>query len=116
MKLISLIAGALVTGGILFSPGQKNIKGTWRVDDNMGDCNRQVIRIRMHQGIWKGSIDIPSIKKYDQDILSVHNGKDSVQISISDVEQIRARWINDSTMRGVLEKGGEELKVELVRQ
>ncbi len=116
MKLISVIAGALVTGGILFSPGQKNIKGTWGIDNSMGDCNSQVIRIRMHQGIWKGTIDIPSVKKYDQEILSVQNGKDSVQIRISDEKEIRAKWINDSMMKGVLETGGKEHKVELVRQ
>ncbi len=116
MKLISLLAGVLVTGGVLFSSGQKNIKGTWRIDSNLGDCNTEVIRIRMHQGVWKGTIDIPSIKKYDQEILSVHNGKDSVQIRISDSDKINARWINDSTMRGVFESGGNQVRVELVKQ
>ena len=116
MKISLFIAATIVTGGIIFSPSQKNFKGTWRVHVKESNCADEVIRIKSEYGIWKGTADLPREGKYDQPLLKIISVDDSVYIGMENGQQIKARWNNDSTISGIIEQGDQTAAVSLLKQ
>ena len=72
--------------------------------------------MRMDHGILKGTADLPSIGRYDVPIEKIQRTQDSVILEITPNEWIKAKWTNDSTMSGVLEKDKTKQEVRLSRQ
>jgi len=116
MKIPILIAATIVTGGIIFSPSQRNIKGTWRVRAAGNNCADQIIRIKPDHGVWKGTTDLPVAGKYDQPLRKIFSIDDSVFIETEIGQQIKVKWTNDSTVAGVIEQGDQRAVVSLIKQ
>ena len=116
MKLIAVIAGMLITGGIIFTPSTRSLKGTWLIESAQPECSSKVLRIQMHQGIWKGTVDFPAVRKYDQKIHSVQVKKETVEILLNEDDRIVGEWVNDSLITATFSKGSEHTEVELKKQ
>ena len=110
------MAGMLITGGIFFTPARKNLKGTWVIETKKEECSSKVIRIQMHQGLWKGTVDYPALKKYDQKLFSIHTENETVEIGLNENDRIVGEWVNDSLITGAYSKGSEQIDVELKKQ
>lgn len=110
------MAGMLITGGLVFTPVKKNLKGTWLMETGQKDCSPAVLRIQIYQGVWKGQADYPLQKKYDQPIGSIHVEKDSIDIMLNEGERISGTRINDSLISGTFIKQHLQIPVELKRQ
>lgn len=110
------MAGMLITGGLFFTPAKKNLKGVWLIETAQGECSSKVLRIQMHQGVWKGLADYPVQKKYDRPVVSIHVEKDSIDILLNEDERISGNRINDSLIVGTFIRQSLRMPVELKKQ
>ena len=116
MKTLILIVATIVTGGIIFSPSQRNIKGTWRVRAAESTCADPIIRIKPDHGVWKGTADLPAEGKYDLSLRQIVLIDDSVFIELKNGHQVKGLWSNDSTIKGEIIQDNRSTAVSLVKQ
>ncbi len=106
----------LITGGLFFSPARKDLKGTWLIESAQAECSSKVLRFQTQQGILKGTIDFPALKKYDQKLISVHTEEQNVEINLNDTDKIVGKWVNDSLITATYTTGSKHSIVELKKQ
>lgn len=104
MKAIVLLIGVTLTSIIAVSRADKNISGTWIMQQGDNPANPPVLRIRMGEGIWEGKIDMPEQQVYDRRVESIRVDGDSVFITVyKGGPVIAAKCINENSIRGVLQ-------------
>ncbi|MBK7559710.1 MAG: hypothetical protein IPI54_16380 [Chitinophagaceae bacterium] len=103
MKFIVVLFSVVVTGLVTLLPGEKNVSGTWVMEQNKADCSPAVIRIKMNEGNWEGNMDIPGERVFDRSMYSISVKGDSVFIKVSkEGNAINAAMVNENTLEGNL--------------
>ncbi len=103
MKALILLVGITVASIVAISGADKNITGTWVMEQGDSRTSPPVIRIKMGEGIWEGRIDMPEQEVYDRKLGSVVLQGDSVFITIyKDGPKISARLLDNVTISGSL--------------
>ena len=104
MKAIVLLIGVTLTSIIAVSRADKNISGTWIMQQGDSNINPPVLRIQMGEGIWEGKIDMPEQQVYDRRVESIRVDGDSVFITVyKGGPVIAAKCITENSIRGVLQ-------------
>jgi len=113
MKPFILLIVVAITSLFAISRADKNISGTWLMQEGDNAAQPPVFRIHMGEGRWEGKLDIPEQELYDRELQSIRVEGDSVFITVyKNGSTIYARRVNDSTITGVM-KG--ESRTDTVR-
>lgn len=116
MKLAILLFATFITGLVTLSSSVTNFKGTWIMESQTSSCSNNVLRIKMHEGIWVAKIDIPEQQVYDREVFDITTKNDSVFITVfKNGPIIKAALLNDTTITGQLLGDGKADAVKLVR-
>lgn len=112
MKAFILLFCIVISGVIAISEADKDISGTWVMQQGHNGSNPPVFRITMNEGIWKGKADIPEQEIYDKPIHSIRVDGDSVFISVyKGGPVIKTRMVNPAALAG---ETGQEGRVDTV--
>ncbi len=103
MKAIILLIGVVLTSALAVFRADKNISGTWIMQQGDSKTYPPVLRIRMGEGIWEGTIDLPEQQVYDRKLESIVVDGDSVFITVyKGGPAIAAKYSSDTSIRGML--------------
>jgi len=109
MKALIILIGMIVTGVIAIATADKNISGTWLMQQGDSPAYPPVLRINMNEGIWEGKMDIPQQELYNKKVHSIRVKGDSVFITVyKNGSTIFARVINDTAITGVMQTEGRQ--------
>ena len=109
MKAFILLFGITFTSIVAISKADRNISGTWVMEQGDSKAIPPVIRINMGEGIWEGRIDMPEQQVFDRKLQSVVVDGDSVFITVyKDGPVISAKMTDNKTIRGCMQ--GETCK------
>ena len=103
MKPFVLLISVAITSLFAISTADKNISGTWVMEQGDSPDQPPVFRINMGEGIWEGKMDLPEQEVYDRKVHSIRVDDDSVFITVyKNGSTIYARRINNSSIIGLI--------------
>ncbi len=101
MKAFILLLGVTLTSIVAISKADRNITGTWVMEQGDSKTHSPILHIKMGEGIWEGRIDMPEQQVYDRKIESIRIDGDSVFLTIyKDGPMIAAKLADQHTIRG----------------
>lgn len=113
MKPFILLISVAITSLFAIGTADKNISGTWVMEQGDSSDQPPVFRIEMGEGIWEGKMDVPQQEVYDRKVHSIRVDGDSVFITVyKNGSTIYARRVNDSSITGMM-KG--ESRIDTVK-
>jgi hypothetical protein len=82
MKILILIV-VLAVGSVAVIPKPKDIVGTWVLETSEKNTEAAILRIKMSEGYFEGTIDIPGQQVYDHPVW-IRLKKDEIKIMLDD--------------------------------
>jgi hypothetical protein len=82
MKFLILIV-MLAIGSAAVLPKPRNITGTWVLDTSGKNMEAAILRIKMSEGYFEGTVDIPGQQLYDHPVW-IQLSKDKIKIMLDD--------------------------------
>lgn len=99
MKFLILIV-MLAIGSVAVLPKTKDITGTWVLETSGKNMEAATLRIKMSEGYFEGTMDIPGQQLYDHPI-RVQLNNDKIKIILDDKEACFIEGIvSDSVLAG----------------
>ncbi|HRI25709.1 MAG TPA: hypothetical protein PLZ45_13615 [Ferruginibacter sp.] len=112
MKAFLFLISIVLTSVVAITSADTNIAGTWVMVKGDDAGNPPVFHIRMGEGIWEGTMDIPGQQVYDRNVYRIKVNGDSVYITAyKDGSTIYARRVDEQHIVGLM-KG--ETRVDTV--
>ncbi len=110
MKPFILLISVALTSLFALAPSDSNIGGTWIMEQGDSATNPPIFRIKMGEGIWQGTMDMPGQQLYDRKIHSIIVDGDSVFITVyKDGPVISAKMTGDGVISGTMKgESGED--------
>ena len=116
MKPFILLISIALTSLFAIVSADANIGGTWVMEQGDSAANPPVFRIKMGEGIWQGTVDMPGQQIYDRKIHSISVDGDSLFITVyKDGPVISAKMTGDGFISGMM-KGESREDVVLLRK
>lgn len=107
MKAFILLLGVTLTSIVAISNADRNITGTWVMEQGDSKTHPPILHIKMGEGIWEGRIDIPEQQVYDRKIERISIDADSIFLTIyKGGPMIAAELADQHTIRGIMEGEG----------
>ena len=114
MKLL-ILAISLLIGSIFLFPKQKDISGTWILDNTRKKFETTILHIQMGEGFYTGKLDIPDQELYDQPV-GVRLNKDHVKILLDEKGNCFIEGnISDSSLTGNVVVDGKAQPVRFTK-
>ena len=114
MKLLILVI-PLVIGSIILFPKQKDISGTWILDNTGKKFETTILHIQMAEGYYTGKLDIPDQELYDQPV-GIRLNKDRVKILLDEKGNCFIEGkISDSSLTGNVVVDGKPQPVRFTK-
>lgn len=116
MKPFILLISVALTSLFAIVSADTNISGTWIMEQGDSATNLPVFRIKMGEGIWQGTMDMPEQQVYDRKVHSIIVDGDSLFITVyKDGPVISAKITGDGVISGTM-KGESRVDVVLLRK
>lgn len=116
MKPFILLISMALTSFFAIISADANIGGTWLMEQGDSATNPPVFRIKMGEGIWQGTMDMPGQQVYDRKIHSIMVDGDSLFITVyKGGPVISAKITGDGIISGTM-KGESRVDVVLLKK
>ncbi len=116
MKPFILLISIALTSLFAIVSADANIGGTWVMEQGDSATNPPVFRIKMGEGIWQGTMDMPEQQVYDRKLHSIIVDGDSLFITVyKDGPVISAKMTGDGLISGKM-KGESREDVVLLKK
>lgn len=116
MKPFILLISIAFTSLFAIISADTNISGTWIMEQGDSATNPPVFRIKMGEGIWQGTMDMPEQQVYDRKVHSIIVDGDSLFITVyKDGPVIFAKITGDGVISGTI-KGDSREDIVLLRK
>jgi len=116
MKPFILLISIALTSLFAIVSADANIGGTWVMEQGDSAANPPVFRIKMGEGIWQGTMDMPEQQVYDRKLHSIIVDGDSLFITVyKDGPVISAKMTGDGLISGTM-KGESREDVVLLKK
>lgn len=116
MKPFILLISIALTSLFAIVSADTNINGTWVMEQGDSAANPPIFRIKMGEGIWQGTMDMPEQQVYNRKVHSIIVDGDSVFITVyKDGPVISAKMNSDGLISGTM-KGESREDLVLLRK